>query len=77
MHLAISTAYLIRLKDMPTSDIYAASKTSHISRNQLAWAVFLPAALDAYRLMGHDVPAWVSHLSMGIKGVEIGYVWQF
>ncbi|MDQ6973785.1 MAG: hypothetical protein Q9M10_02785 [Mariprofundaceae bacterium] len=77
MHLAISTAYLIRLKDMPTSDIYAASKTSHVSRNQLAWAVFLPAALDAYRLMGNDVPAWVAHLSMGIKGVEFGYIWQF
>ncbi|MDQ6990919.1 MAG: hypothetical protein Q9M11_04220 [Mariprofundaceae bacterium] len=77
MHLAISTVYLIRLKDMPTSDIYAASKASNISREQLAWAVFLPAALDAYRLMGQDVPDWVSHLSVGIKLAEVGYIWQF
>jgi len=77
MHLAISTAYLIRLKDMSTSDIYAASQTSHISRDQLAWMTFLPAALDAYRLMGEGVPDWVDHLSLGIKAAEAGYVWTF
>ncbi len=77
MHLAISTTYLLRLKDMPTSDIYTASQTSHVSRNALAWAIFLPAALDAYRLMGNDVPDWVSHVSLGIKAAEVGYMWQF
>jgi len=77
MHLAISTAYLLRLKDMSTSDIYTASQTSHVSRNTLAWAIFLPAALDAYRLMGDDVPDWVSHVSLGIKAAEVGYIWQF
>jgi len=77
MHIAISTAYLIRLKDMPTSDIYAASQASQLSRKQLAWVTFLPAALDAYRLMGEDVPDWVGHLSLGIKAAEVGYTWQF
>ncbi|MBL1352360.1 MAG: hypothetical protein COA61_003330 [Zetaproteobacteria bacterium] len=77
MHLAISTAYLLRLKDIPTSDIYAASNTSHISRDTLAWAIFLPAALDAYRLMGDGAPDWVAHVSLGIKAAEVGYIWQF
>jgi len=77
MHIAISTAYLIRLKDMPTSDIYAASQTSHISRNRLAWMTFAPAALDAYRLMGDHVPEWVGHLSLGMKLAEASYTWTF
>jgi len=77
MHIAISTAYLIRLKDMPTSDIYAASQASQLSRKQLAWVTFLPAALDAYRLMGEDLPDWVGHLSLSIKAAEVGYIWTF
>ena len=77
MHLAISAFYLTGMKDMPTSDIYAISNATGISRNHLAWITFLPAALDAYRLLGNDVPTWVGHLSLGIKMSEIGYVWLF
>jgi len=77
MHIAISTAYLFKLKDMPTSDLYAASLATGISANDLALSVFLPAALDSYRLLGHDVPSWVGHLSLSIKSGGIAYVWLF
>jgi len=77
MHLAISTAYLIRLKDMPTSDLYALSQTTQQSRNSLAWWVSMPAILDAYRLWARDVPAWLPYLSMGMKATEISYIWRY
>jgi len=77
MHLAISAAYLVALKDMPTSDLYAVSASTGVSREQLAWMVMLPAALDGYRLLGEDVPEWVGHLSMGFKGAAMMYVWTF
>ena len=77
MHLAISAAYLIRLKDMPTSDLYALSQTTQQSRNSLAWWISIPAILDAYRLWASDVPAWLPYLSMGVKAAEITYIWRY
>ena len=77
MHLAISAAYLIHLKDMPTSDIYALSQTTQQSQNSLAWWVSIPAMLDAYRLLATDVPAWLPYVSMGFKAAEVSYVWRY
>jgi len=75
-HIAISAAYLVLLKDEPTSDIYNAAATAGRSRNELMWAALAPAALDAYRLWG-DAPRWVDYLSMSIKAGEIGLIWTF
>ncbi len=77
MHIAISAAYLMTLKDMPTSDIYALSQTTHRSRNALAWWVAVPALLDTYRLLASDVPAWVPYLSIGMKTAEASYIWLY
>ncbi|HID36457.1 MAG TPA: hypothetical protein EYP39_03640 [Ghiorsea sp.] len=76
-HIAISLVYMAGLKDEPTSDIYAASITSGRSRDELAWMALAPALLDTYRLFGHDVPAWVDYMSIGLKTAEIGFIWTF
>lgn len=76
-HLAISYAYLLALKDEPTSDIYATAASTGRSRNALVAFALLPAALDTYRLLGSDVPMWVRHISIGLKAGAIGLIWTF
>ena len=76
-HLGITAAYLTVLKNHEDGDIEGMSQATGISRNGLALMVAIPAALDAWRLMGSDVPNWVPIISMGSKSLGIAAVWKF
>jgi len=56
-HIAISFAYTV-MKEDDTSDIYAISSVSDLSRNQVLALLLVPASIDAARL-------WMKHLPNG------------
>lgn len=76
-HLGITAAYLTVLKNHKDGDIEGMSQATGISSDRLALMVAIPAALDAWRLMGSDVPNWVPIISMGSKSLGIAAVWKF
>jgi hypothetical protein len=76
-HLATTAAYLTILKDHPEGDLTGVSAATGISTDELALLVAIPAALDAWRLFGKDIPAWVPTLSAGYKGLGMAAVWTF
>lgn len=76
-HLGISLAYLVYLKDHPQGDIVAMSGVTGYSSDQIAMALAVPAALDAWRLFGHQVPEWVPRLSVASKGIGIAWAWNY
>ena len=76
-HLGITAAYLTILKNHKDGDIEGMSQATGISNNGLALMVAIPAALDAWRLMGSDVPDWVPIVSVGSKGLGIAAIWNF
>lgn len=76
-HLGISLAYLVYLKDQSQGDIVAMSGVTGYSNDQIAAAVAVPAALDAWRLFGHQVPEWVPNLSVAGKGIGIAWAWTY
>ena len=55
-HIAISFAYTV-LKEDDTSDIYAISSVSDLSRNQVLALLLIPASLDAARLWMDPPPS--------------------
>lgn len=76
-HLGITAAYLTVLKNHEDGDIAGMSRATGISNDRLALMVAIPAALDAWRLMGADVPKWVPAISVGSKGIGIASIWTF
>jgi len=76
-HLATTAAYLTVLKDNAEGDLLGMSDASGLSTDQLAALVAIPAALDAWRLFGEDVPSWMPDVSLGFKGAAITVVWTF
>jgi len=76
-HLGITAAYLTVLKNHKDGDIEGMSQATGISNTSLALMVAIPAALDAWRLMGADVPDWVPIVSAGSKGIGIAAVWTY
>jgi len=40
-------------------------------------AIAIPAALDAWRLFGDDVPEWVPNLSVMGKGLAMAWIWTY
>jgi len=76
-HLGITLAYLVYLKDHKQGDIVAMADATGYSRNQIALALAIPAALDAWRLFGTQVPEWVPQLSLLNKGLGIAWVWTY
>jgi len=48
-----------------------------LSNNQIALALALPGALDAWRLFGNDVPKWVPGLSLAGKGMGMAWIWTY
>lgn len=76
-HLAITAAYLLVLKNQPTSDIVGIASATGLSRDQVLAAVALPALLDAWRLTGRRVPPWVPRLSASLKGAAVAAVWTY
>jgi len=75
--LAVGAAYLTVLKDNDEGDLVGMAQATDLSTDQLALLVAIPAALDAWRLFGKDVPKWVPDVSLGYKGAAIAATWTF
>lgn len=75
--LAVAAAYLTFLKDHEEGDLVGMSRATGLSTDQLSLLVAIPAVLDAWRLFGEDVPAWVPDVSLGYKGAGIAATWTF
>ena len=75
-HIAISFAYTV-LKEDDTSDIYAISSVSDLSRNQVLALLLIPASLDAARLWMKTPPKWLKNVSIASKGLSIVATWKF
>ena len=76
-HLGITLAYLVSLKDHKQGDVVSMAEATGFSNNQIALALAVPAALDAWRLFGNQVPEWVPQLSLLSKGLGIAWVWTY
>lgn len=76
-HLGITLAYLVYLKNHPQGDITGMAEATGRSSNQLALALAVPGALDAWRLFGNQVPAWVPQLSVLGKGLGMAWIWAY
>ncbi|MBI5429770.1 MAG: site-2 protease family protein [Nitrosomonadales bacterium] len=76
-HLGITLAYLVYLKDHRQGDVVGMSDATGLSNNQLALALAVPGALDAWRLFGNEVPEWVPQLSLLGKGLGMAWTWAY
>jgi len=76
-HLGITLAYLVYLKDHKQGDVVSMAEATGFSNNQIALALAVPAALDAWRLFGNQVPEWVPQFSLLSKGLGIAWVWTY
>lgn len=76
-HLGITLAYLVYLKDHQQGDVVAMADATGYSNNQIALALAIPAALDAWRLFGNQVPEWVPQVSLLYKGLGVAWVWTY
>lgn len=76
-HLGITLAYLVYLKDHQQGDVVGMANATGFSNNQIALALAVPAALDAWRLFGNQVPEWVPQLSLVGKGMGMAWVWTY
>lgn len=76
-HLAITTAYLTLLLNHKDGDLQGMSEATGLSNDKLAALIAIPALLDAWRLLGQDVPEWVPALSASSKGVGITIIWTY
>lgn len=76
-HIAITAAYVLGLKDHEDGDATGIAATSNYSNDQIALAIAIPAALDAWRLLSKDPPRWTPWVSVGAKASGIAAVWIF
>lgn len=76
-YVGVSAAYLTFLKNQYTGDIYGMSHATGMSHDRLALMMAIPAVLDAWRLFGNDVPAWVPAVSVMSKGVGAAWIWTY
>ncbi|MBI5890303.1 MAG: hypothetical protein HZB47_06450 [Nitrosomonadales bacterium] len=75
--VGVSAAYLTILKHQLNGDVYGVSRASGMSHDRAALLMAIPAALDAWRLFGDDVPEWVPNLAVASKGVEMAWIWAY
>jgi hypothetical protein len=76
-HLGITLAYVVYLKDRKQGDVVGMAHATGRSNNQIALALAVPGALDAWRLFGKQVPEWVPQVSMLYKGLGIAWAWTY
>ncbi|HEY0664640.1 MAG TPA: hypothetical protein VGD24_01080 [Gallionella sp.] len=76
-HLAITAAYVVYLKDHRLGDVVGMADATGYSNNQIMLALAVPGVLDAWRLFGNAVPAWVPQLSLLGKGAGIAWAWSY
>lgn len=76
-HLGITLAYLTVLKDHQQGDVAGISEATGRSHDQIVLALAVPGALDAWRLFGNQVPAWVPQLSVLSKSLGVAWAWTY
>lgn len=76
-HLGITLAYLTVLNNNGLGDIAGMADATGRTHNQLALALAIPGALDAWRLFGNEVPEWVPQVSLVSKGIAITRIWTY
>jgi hypothetical protein len=76
-YLGVSLAYLTFLKNQDQGDVYGMSNATGLSHDRIALMMAVPAVLDAWRLFGDDVPAWVPVVSVMSKGVGATWIWTY
>jgi hypothetical protein len=76
-HLGITLAYLTVLKNNSQGDIAGMTQATGRSKTQLSLAMAIPGILDAWRLLGNDVPEWVPQVSLLSKGIGIAKIWTY
>ena len=76
-HLGITLAYLTVLKNNRLGDIVGMSQSTGYTKTQLSLAMAIPGALDAWRLLGNEVPEWVPQVSLASKGIGIARIWTY
>src|SRR5512146_77468 len=76
-YIGVSAAYLTFLKNQYNGDVYGMSRASGYSHDRIALMMAIPAALDAWRLFGDDVPEWVPTLSVMSKGIGAAWIWTY
>lgn len=76
-HLGITLAYMTVLKNHKLGDIAGMAAATGRSNNQIALALAVPGALDAWRLFGNQVPEWVPQVSALGKGIGIAGIWTY
>ncbi|HLP98808.1 MAG TPA: hypothetical protein VK149_10215 [Sideroxyarcus sp.] len=75
--IGVSLAYLTFLKNQYNGDVYGVSRASGMSHDRAALLMAVPAAMDAWRLFGDDVPEWVPNLSVMGKGLAMAWIWTY
>ena len=76
-YIGVSAAYLTFLENQYNGDVYGMSRATGYSHDRIALMVAIPAVLDAWRLFGDDVPAWVPDLSVMSKGIAAAWIWSY
>jgi hypothetical protein len=76
-HLGITLAYLTVLKNNMQGDVVGMAESTKLSNDQVALALAVPAALDAWRLFGNQVPEWVPQLSVLSKTLGVAWIWTY
>ncbi len=76
-YVAVSAAYLTFLKNQYNGDVYGMSRATGYSHDRIALMMAIPAVLDAWRLLGDDVPEWVPTLSVMSKGIGAAWIWTY
>ncbi len=73
--VAVSLAYLTIL---PVQRRYLGiSRATGMSHDRAALTMAIPAMLDAWRLLGDDVPSWVPQLAVLSKGTAMVWIWSY
>lgn len=76
-HLGITLAYLTVLKNNKQGDVVGMAESAKLTNDQVALALAVPAALDAWRLFGNQVPEWVPQISLLSKALGAAWIWTY
>ena len=74
--LATTLGYAL-VNDRRYGDIQNISATTGVSRTSLTALLAIPAAFDAWRLIGKDVPKWIPAVAQTSRGLSIAVIWTY
>ncbi len=74
--LATTLGYAL-VNDRRYGDIQNISAATGVSRTSLTALLAIPAAFDAWRLIGKDVPKWIAVVAQTSRGLSIAVIWTY